>query len=213
MFGERGLAQGMAAGSVLVDMSTIAPGLARDIAARLSGRGVHMLDAPVSGGGVGPRPARWRSWSVARRRCSSACGRSSVLGRTLVHVGGARAGQVAKACNQMVMVAAIQASAEALRLAAAAGVDVARVREALMGGSAASRVLELFGGRMVARDFNAGVEARLHHKDFGLVAEEAHRHGIAMPVAAVVAQQLNALMAQGWGSDDTSSLLRVLERA
>ena len=214
VFGERGLAQGMAAGSVLVDMSTIAPGLARDIAARLSGRGVHMLDAPVSGGGVGAE-AGTLAIMVGGEAAVLERVRPlfEVLGRTLVHVGGAGAGQVAKACNQMVMVAAIQASAEALRLAAAAGVDVARVREALMGGSAASRVLELFGGRMVARDFNAGVEARLHHKDFGLVAEEAHRHGIAMPVAAVVAQQLNALMAQGWGSDDTSSLLRVLERA
>jgi len=214
VFGERGLAEGMAAGSVLVDMSTIAPGLARDIAARLSGRGVHMLDAPVSGGGVG---AEAGTLAIMVGGDAAVLERVrplfEVLGRTLVHVGGAGAGQVAKACNQMVMVAAIQASAEALRLAAAAGVDVARVREALMGGSAASRVLELFGGRMVARDFNAGVEARLHHKDFGLVAEEAHRHGIAMPVAAVVAQQLNALMAQGWGSDDTSSLLRVLERA
>ena len=214
VFGEQGLATGMAAGSVLVDMSTIAPGLARDIAARLSERGVHMLDAPVSGGGIGAEAGTLAIMvggeAMVLERVRPLF---EVLGRTLVHVGGAGAGQVAKACNQMVMVAAIQASAEALRLAAAAGVDVAKVREALMGGSAASRVLELFGGRMVARDFNAGVEARLHHKDFGLVAEEAHRHGIALPVTAVVAQQLNALMAQGWGSDDTASLLRVLEHA
>lgn len=213
VFGERGLAQGMAAGSVLVDMSTIAPGLARDIAARLSGRGVHMLDAPVSGGGVGAE-AGTLAIMVGGEAAVLERVRPlfEVLGRTLVHVGGAGAGQVAKACNQMVMVAAIQASAEALRLAAAAGVDVARVREALMGGSAASRVLELFGGRMVARDFNAGVEARLHHKDYALLMDEAARLGAPLPVSATVWQQLDALMAQDWGRADTSSLLRVLER-
>ena len=211
-FGPNGLAEGMAAGSVLVDMSTIAPGLARDIATRLSERGIHLLDAPVSGGGIG---AEAGTLAIMVGGEADVLERIrplfEVLGRTLVHVGGNGAGQVAKACNQMVMVAAIEAAAEAMRLAAAAGVDLGKVREALMGGSAASRVLELFGGRMVARDFRAGVEARLHHKDFGIVAEAARQLGVAMPITATVAQQLNALMAQGWGSDDTASLLRVLE--
>ena len=214
VFGEAGLAAGLAAGGILVDMSTIAPGLARDIAARLATRGVDMLDAPVSGGGVG---AEAGTLAIMAGGDAAVLERVrplfAVLGKTLVHIGGNGAGQVAKACNQMVMVAAIEAAAEALRLAAAAGVDPGKVREALMGGSAASRVLELFGGRMVSRDFRAGVEARLHHKDFGLVAEEARRLGVALPVAATVAQQLNALMAQGWGGDDTASLLRVLEAA
>ena len=212
VFGERGLAAGMGEGDILVDMSTIAPGLALDIADRLAARGMQMLDAPVSGGGIGAEAGTLAIMvggtadTLARVRPLL-----DVLGRTIVHVGGNGAGQVAKMCNQMVMVAAIQASAEAFQLAAASGVDVGRVREALAGGSAGSRVLDIFGGRMVERDFVAGVEARLHHKDFGIVADEASRLGIAMPVTATVAQQLNALMANGWGGNDTASLLRVLE--
>jgi 2-hydroxy-3-oxopropionate reductase len=212
VFGERGLAAGMGEGDILVDMSTIAPGLALDIADRLAARGMQMLDAPVSGGGIGAEAGTLAIMvggtadTLARVRPLL-----DVLGRTIVHVGGNGAGQVAKMCNQMVMVAAIQASAEAFHLAAASGVDVGRVREALAGGSAGSRVLDIFGGRMVERDFVAGVEARLHHKDFGIVADEASRLGIAMPVTATVAQQLNALMANGWGGNDTASLLRVLE--
>jgi 2-hydroxy-3-oxopropionate reductase len=133
------------------------------------------------------------------------------LGKTIVHVGDTGAGQVAKVCNQMVMVAAIQALAEALHLAAAAGVDPGKVRQALGGGSAASRVLEVMGDRMVRRDFAAGVEARLHHKDFRVVIDEAHRLGLPFPVAAQVGQQLNALMEKGWGRRDTAVLLGVLE--
>lgn len=214
VFGANGLADGFASGSILVDMSTIAPGLARDIAARLGGQGVHMLDAPVSGGGVGAEAG-----TLAIMVGGEAAVLERVLplfealGKTLVHIGGNGAGQVAKACNQMIMVAAIEASAEAMRLAAAAGVDQEKVRQALLGGSAGSRVLEVFGGRMVARDFKAGVEARLHHKDFGILLETARSMGVPLPVIATVGQQLNALMANGWGSADTASLLRVLEKA
>jgi 2-hydroxy-3-oxopropionate reductase len=210
--GEQGLAEGFAAGSVLVDMSTIAPGMARSIASRLAEKGVDMLDAPVSGGGQGAIDATLaimvggEAAVLERVRPLFA-----VLGKTVVHIGGNGAGQVAKACNQMIMVAAIQASAEAMRLAAAAGADPAKVRQALMGGSAGSRVLEVMGRRMVERDFAAGIEARLHHKDFVILLQEAHAMGAPLPVAGVVGQQLNALMACGWGGDDTASLLRVLE--
>jgi 2-hydroxy-3-oxopropionate reductase len=137
----------------------------------------------------------------------------SVLGKTVVRVGEVGAGQVAKACNQMVMVAAIEACAEAARLAEAAGVDFAKVRQAMLGGSAGSRVLDVFGGRMATRDFAAGVEARLHHKDYALLMDEARRIGAPLPVSAAVWQQLNALMAQGMGVRDTASLLQVLEAA
>lgn len=212
--GKGGLIEGMAPGSVLVDCSTIAPDTARHIAARLGEKGVHFLDAPVSGGEQG---------AIEATLAIMAGGDADVLervrplleylGKCIVHIGPNGAGQVAKACNQMIMVAAIEAAAEAMRLAASAGVDGARVRQALAGGSAASRVLEVMGERMVCRDFSAGIEARLHHKDFGLVLEAARQSGVPMPLAAVVAQQLNALMAQGWGRDDTSSLLRVLELA
>lgn len=212
--GENGLVEGMAPGAVVVDCSTIAPDAARRIAARLGEKQIEMLDAPVSGGAQG---------AIDATLAIMAGGKAAVLARVLplleclgkriVHVGPNGAGQVAKACNQMIMVAAIQAAAEAMRLAAAAGVDCGKVRQALAGGSAASRVLDVMGERMVRRDFAAGIEARLHHKDFGLVLEATRQSGVATPLAAVVGQQLNALMAQGWGRDDTSSLLRVLELA
>jgi len=210
--GDNGIAQGAAPGSVLVDMSTIAPSVARRIASALAQRGIEMLDAPVSGGTAG---------AAAATLAIMAGGKAAVLervrpllellGKTIVHVGDNGAGQVAKACNQMVMVSVIEAVAEAVQLANAAGVDATKVREALLGGSAQSRVLDLFGGRMVNRDFRPGVEAWLHQKDFGLVLREAADLGAPLPVSAQVWQQLNALMGAGMARDDTSSLLRVLE--
>ncbi len=210
--GQDGLVEGMAAGSVLVDCSTIAPDAARHIAARLGEKGIHMLDAPVSGGGQGAIDATLaimvggEAEVLEKVRPLLDC-----LGKRIVHIGPNGAGQVAKACNQMIMVAAIQAVAEAMRLAKAAGVDCAKVKSALSGGSAGSRVLDVMGESMVQRDFSAGIEARLHHKDYGLVRAAARQSGVPLPLTAVVDQQLNALMAQGWGRDDTSSLLRVLE--
>jgi 2-hydroxy-3-oxopropionate reductase len=210
--GSDGLIEGFVPGSILVDMSTIAPGMARTIAQGLAERGVDMLDAPVSGGETGAIAA---TLSIMVGGSAAVLDRVrplfAVLGKTLVHVGECGAGQVAKACNQMVMVGFIQAVAEALHLATAAGADPAKVRQALAGGSAGSRVLEVFGGRMVDRDFAAGVEARLHHKDYGILMQEACRLGVPLPVSAQVWQQLNALMANGWGQQDTASLLRVLE--
>ncbi|HZX30431.1 MAG TPA: NAD(P)-dependent oxidoreductase [Rhodocyclaceae bacterium] len=210
--GPDGLIEGMAPGSVLVDCSTIAPDVARRIAAALADKGIAMLDAPVSGGEQGAIDATLAIMAggeaavLERVRPLLEC-----LGKRIVHVGPNGAGQVAKACNQMIMVAAIEAVAEAMRLARAAGVDCGKVKEALSGGSAGSRVLDVMGERMVKRDFSAGIEARLHHKDFGIVLEAARQAGVPVPLTASVAQQLNALMAQGWGKDDTSSLLRVLE--
>ncbi|PKO94615.1 MAG: 2-hydroxy-3-oxopropionate reductase [Betaproteobacteria bacterium HGW-Betaproteobacteria-10] len=209
---QNGLIAGMVPGSVLIDCSTIAPDSARMISARLGEKGIHFLDAPVSGGAQGAIDATLaimvggEAAVLERVRPLLEC-----LGQRIVHIGPNGAGQVAKACNQMIMVAAIQATAEAMRLATAAGVDCTRVKQALMGGSAASRVLEVMGERMVNRDFSAGIEARLHHKDFGLVLEAGRKNGAFMPLTAAIGQQLNALMAQGWGGDDTSSLLRVLE--
>jgi 2-hydroxy-3-oxopropionate reductase len=214
VFGEDGLAAGAAPGSIVIDCSTIAPTVARDLASRLAGQGTGFLDAPVSGGGLGAANGSLaimvggEAEHLARARPLLA-----LLGKTIVHVGPSGAGQVAKACNQLVMVAAIEAGAEAARLADAHGIDFGRVCQALAGGSAGSRVLEFFGGKMAARDFAAGVEARLHHKDFGTLLAEAHGVAAPLPVAAQVAQQLSALMALGLGGDDSASLLRVLERA
>jgi 2-hydroxy-3-oxopropionate reductase len=194
-------------------MGTIPPDTARRIAAKLAERGIEAIDAPVSGGEVGARNATLaimaggKAEVLARVRPLL-----EKLGKTLVHVGPSGAGQVAKACNQMIMVSCIEAVAEAMLLAQRAGADPEKVRLALAGGSAGSRVLEVFGAKMTARDFKAGVEARLHHKDFGILLNEAVSLGAPLPVAAQVWQQLNALMAQGLGREDTSVLLKVLER-
>ncbi|MCK6395896.1 NAD(P)-dependent oxidoreductase [Zoogloea sp.] len=210
--GPDGLIEGFAPGGIHVDMSTIAPGSARKLAARYAQKGIGWLDAPVSGGELGARDATLAIMAggeadvLARVRPLLAC-----LGKTVVHIGPAGAGQVAKACNQMIMVNAIQACAEAMRLAGAHGVDLHKVREALLGGSAGSRVLDVMGDRMAHRDFAAGIQSRLHHKDFAILMEEARQLGAPLPVAAQTWQQLNALMALGGGRDDTASLLRVLE--
>lgn len=213
-FGEHGLAEGFKPGAVHIDMSTIAPDAARALACRYAEKGVEWVDAPVSGGeqaavaGTLAIMAGAREEVFERVRPLFAC-----MGKTIVRVGDPGAGQVAKACNQMVMVCALQACAEAMHLARAHGVDLAAVRTALMGGSAASRVMEVMGERMVTRDFSAGIQARLHHKDFGILLDEAVKIGAPLPIAAQTWQQLNALMNQGWGYDDTSSLLKVLEAA
>jgi 2-hydroxy-3-oxopropionate reductase len=210
--GPGGLIEGFAPGAIHVDMSTIAPDSARELAARYAERGIGWLDAPVSGGEVGAREATLAIMAggavdtLERVRPLLAC-----LGKSVVHIGPAGAGQVAKACNQMIMVNAIQACAEAMRLAGAHGVDPGKVREALMGGSAASKVLDVMGGRMARRDFAAGIQSRLHHKDFAILMEAARQLGAPLPVAAQTWQQLNALMALGGGRDDTASLLKVLE--
>lgn len=213
-FGEQGLAAGFTPGAVHVYMSTIAPAMARSLAERHAARGIGFVDAPVSGGGQGAREA---TLAIMAGADAAVLARVRPLleavGKRIVHVGPPGAGQVAKACNQMIMVSAIQACAEAFRLANAHGVDAAALRGALMGGSAASRVLDVMGAKMAERDFAAGVEARLHHKDFAILMDEAARLGVPLPVAAQVWQQLNALMRAGWGKDDSASLLRVLEGA
>ena len=208
------LIDGLAPGSIHIDFSTIAPGAARDIAMRYAARGIEFVDAPVSGGTAGAQAATlaimWGGKSTLAGRLEPLF---RCLGKTVVHVGAVGAGQVAKICNQLVMVAAIEATAEAARLAQAAQVDFGKVRTALQGGSAGSRVLDFFGGKMALRDFAPGVEARLHHKDFAMAMDTATCAGVPLPVASSVMQQLDALMAAGWGRQDSSRLLSVLERA
>ena len=210
--GEDGIVHGAKPGTVVIDMGTIPPGTARRIAAALAAKGIEAIDAPVSGGEVGAQNATLAIMAGGKAEVLARV-RPLLerLGKTLVHVGPNGAGQVAKACNQMIMVACIEAAAEAMLLAEKSGADPEKVRLALSGGSAGSRVLEVFGARMTARNFKAGVEARLHHKDFGILLNEAVALGAPLPIAAQVWQQLNALMAQGLGREDTSSLLKVLE--
>lgn len=212
LVGAGGVIETAAAGSVVIDHSTIAPAITRSIAERLAARGVEMLDCPVSGGVKGAQAATL-SIMVGGKAEVLARARPILekLGAAITHIGGHGAGQVAKACNQIVQVVTIQGIAEALLFARAQGVDCGTVVGALSKGFAGSRMLDLMGPKMATRDFSAGIEARLHAKDYGLIVDAAREADLAMPVVAQVAQQLNALMGQGWGMDDTSSLLRVLE--
>jgi len=207
------LGEGLAPDSIHVDFSTIAPTIARGLSTQYAARSRHFVDAPVSGGTAGAQAATlsimWGGQPALAERLDPVF---RCLGKTIVRVGDAGAGQVAKACNQLVMVTAIEACAEAARFAQAAGIDFGKVRKAMLGGSAGSRVLDFFGGKMAADDFVPGVEARLHHKDFVMVMDEATRLGMPLVVAGAVMQQLDALMAAGWGTQDTSRLLSVLER-
>jgi 3-hydroxyisobutyrate dehydrogenase-like beta-hydroxyacid dehydrogenase len=212
ILGEGGVIHGAKPGSVVIDHSTIAVQATRDIAARLSERGIEMLDAPVSGGATGAENATLsimvggKADVLARVMPLLQC-----LGKTIIHLGDHGAGQVCKACNQIVQVVNIQGIAEALLFARYNGVDLAKVVQALMAGFAGSKMLELEGPKMAQRDFAAGIEARLHHKDFGLIADMAKEQHLPMPAVSLVLTQLNALMSQGWGAMDTCSLLRVLE--
>ena len=207
------LGEGLAPDSIHVDFSTISPPIALGLSTQYASRSSHSVYAPVSGGTAGAQAATlsimWGGQPALAERLDPVF---RCLGKTIVRVGDAGAGQVAKACNQLVMVTAIEACSEAARFAQAAGIDFGKVRKAMLGGSAGSRVLDFFGGKMAADDFVPGVEARLHHKDFVMVMDEATRLGMPLVVAGAVMQQLDALMAAGWGTQDTSRLLSVLER-
>jgi 2-hydroxy-3-oxopropionate reductase len=210
--GEHGIIAGARAGCVLVDMETIAPAVAKRVGARLAERGIDMLDAPVSGGPAGAQQATLsimvggKAAVFDRVRPLFEC-----LGKTIQHMGESGAGQTTKACNQLALLVAAQGAAEALALARASGIDPAKVREVLMGGVAASRVLDLFGGRMVSRDFAAGIETRLYHKDLDIVLELAHGLGQAVPAGAVVMQHINAMIGRGDGTNDLSALIKIIE--
>jgi len=211
LLGRNALCEGLSSHSLHIDMSTIAPDSARRFATAVEARGARFLDAPVSGGPVGAEAGTLAimvggdAADIDRARPVLA-----ILGQRIVHVGPVGAGQVAKACNQMVMVASIEAVAEALALADRAGLDLAKVRQAIMGGAGGSRVLEVFGQRMVENRYDNGVESRLHHKDFAIVLAAAHRMNLGLPLAALVWQRLNALQANGGEHDDTASLFRLL---
>ncbi len=212
LFGEGGAAAGLASGATVIDFSTISAVATRAMAERLARQQVQMLDCPVSGGEKGAREATL-SMMVGGEVATLEAVRPVLqcLGRTITHIGGHGDGQVAKACNQLVQVVNIQGIAEAMLFAQRNGADVAQVLKALQSGFASSRMLDLMGPKMTSRDFSAGIEARLHQKDFALIVEMTQALGLSLPAAAVTSQQLNALVGQGWGRDDTSSLLRVLE--
>jgi 2-hydroxy-3-oxopropionate reductase len=211
--GLAGVADGVHDSLIFIDMSTIAPAAARSIAARLAQRGIEMLDAPVSGGEVGAIDGTLsimvggKPEVFARAQPLFEC-----MGKAVVLVGASGAGQVAKACNQVVTGMAVAAVAEAFNFARKAGVDPARVREALLGGYAYSRILENHGRRMLERNFRPGFKSWMHQKDMRIVMESAHQMGLALPGAAVVAQMFNAMVGGGLGEEDSVAMLKLLER-
>ena len=212
VFGASGVMESLRPGLLIVDMSTIRPALARRIAREAREHGADALDAPVSGGELGAREA---SLSVMVGGSEDSFQRARPIlrsmGRNVTWIGEPGAGQVAKAANQVIVGVTIQAVAEALLLAARSGVDPARVREALLGGFAQSRILEVHGQRMLDRDFDPGFRSRLHRKDLAIAVDAGREAGVALPSAALVGEALSALVGSGGGDQDHSALLRVLE--
>lgn len=213
LFGAQGAADGLAANSIVVDMGTTSPACTRRLAARLAQSKVELIDAPVSGGEAG---AIAGTLSIMAGGTPEAFARVlplfEVIGGSCVHVGASGAGQVAKACNQIVVSAALLGVAEALTFAARLGVDGARVRQALLGGSAYSKILEIHGQRMLTKQFRPGFKAKLHQKDLGIVQAEAQAAGLALPSAALAAQMMNALVGSGGGELDSSALVDIVHQ-
>jgi 2-hydroxy-3-oxopropionate reductase len=210
--GEDGVLAGASEGALVVDMSTISPVVTRELAAEAAERGIGYVDAPVSGGDVGAREgtlsimAGGSEEDVARARPLF-----EALGRTIVHVGPVGSGQVVKACNQVVVALTIEAVSEALVLGSKAGVDPAVIIEALSGGLAANRVMEMRGRNFLEHDFTPGFRVDLHHKDLGIALASAREYGVALPSTAAVNEMLQALRARGLGDRDHSALLTYVE--
>ena len=213
ILGEQGVIHGARPGAVVVDMSTISPAATRVFAEKLVQRGVEMLDAPVSGGETGAVNATLSIMVGGKAKTfEKVKPLFECLGKNIVHVGDHGAGQVAKACNQIVVSMTIEGVSEALTFARRNGVDAAKVREALMGGSAGSKILEAHGKRILDNDFKPGFTVKLHQKDLRIVIEDAHKLGIGLPGTALVAQHLNALMGSGDGELDSAAIVKVVER-
>jgi 3-hydroxyisobutyrate dehydrogenase-like beta-hydroxyacid dehydrogenase len=211
VLGPGGIIEGARAGAIVIDHSTIEPAGARQVAATLQSRGIEMLDAPVSGGAavaeagtlsimVGGNEA-----ALDRVRPILAC-----YGTTIAHIGPSGAGQVAKACNQICTIVNTLGAAEAMLLAERAGVDPARVKDVLMTGFGASRMLDVQAPKMIARNFEARVESRLHHKDIQIVLDMARALGLDLPGSAAAARVIATLQARGGATRDTAAVFEVL---
>jgi len=211
LFSPQGAAEGLAPGSIVVDLGTTSLAATRRFAARLDPAGVTWVDAPVSGGEAG---ARAGSLSIMAGGPDAAFARVlpllQAMGQNIVHVGETGAGQVAKACNQILVSATLLGVAEALTFARREGVDPAQVRQALLGGFAYSRILEVHGQRMLDEAFTPGFKARLHLKDLNLVLDEATAQGLSLAVTRQARSVMDELVAQGDGELDSSALIRVV---
>jgi 2-hydroxy-3-oxopropionate reductase len=210
--GEQGILRAARAGSLIIDMSTISPTVTEELAAAAREQGVGYVDAPVSGGDVG---AQQGTLSIMAGGSEQDFARAKplfdALGKTVVHVGDVGAGQVVKACNQVVVALTIEAVSEALVLGSKAGVDPARILDVLSGGLAANKVMEVRRRNFLDHDFTPGFRIDLHHKDLGIALAAGRQYGVALPVTALVDQMLLALRVGGSGAEDHSALLRVIE--
>jgi 2-hydroxy-3-oxopropionate reductase len=210
VLGPNGVSHGAAPGTVVVDMSTISPIATRRLAVTLAEQGIEMLDAPLSGGEGGAIAATLsimvggKAAVFERMRPVFEC-----LGKNIVHVGDHGAGQVAKMANQIVAAGTIAAVAEALALARANGVDAGKVRAALLGGFAYSKVLEVHGQRMLDGNYAPGFRTRLHRKDLAIVRDVARALGVDLPVAALSLAQLESLIERGDGDLDSSAIYKL----
>ncbi len=212
LFGAHGVAAGLKPGSLVVDMSSISPMATKDYAARIQALGSDYLDAPVSGGEVGAKAA---SLTIMVGGSEAAFARAEpllkLMGKNITHVGGSGDGQTTKVANQIIVALNIAAVAEALVFAAKAGADPAKVRQALMGGFASSRILEVHGERMIKRTFNPGFRIGLHQKDLNLALQGAKALGVALPGTANAAQLMQVCAANGLAEADHSALVKALE--
>ena len=212
LFGKDGIAEAIAPGTLVIDMSSISPVATKDFAARIAEKGCDYLDAPVSGGEVGAKNA---ALTIMVGGSEAAYERAlplfQLMGENINRVGNVGDGQTAKVANQIIVGLTIEAVAEALLFAKKAGADPVKVREALMGGFASSRILEVHGERMNKRTFDPGFRIRLHRKDLALALDAAKSLELALPNTAATAQLMNAALALGDGDKDHSGLICTLE--
>ena len=212
LFGAGGVAEGLEPGKTVIDMSSISPIATKAFAARVAQAGCDYLDAPVSGGEVGAKNA---ALSIMVGGSEAAFARAEplfrLMGKTVTHVGESGAGQVAKVANQIIVALTIEAVAEGLLFASKAGADPAKVRQAITGGLATSRILELHGARMIERTFQPGFRIDLHRKDLNLALEGAKALNLALPGTALAQQLFGACAANGAGGLDHAALVRALE--
>ncbi len=212
LVGNDGVIEGARAGLVVIEMSTISPIVTRTLADRLTAHGIAMLDAPVSGGDKGAIAGTLSIMVGGEEETFKRCMPIfQALGKTIVHVGGNGAGQVVKACNQIVVALIIEAVSEALVLGSRAGVDPAKILQVLNGGLAANRVIELRGASMLVHDFAPGGRIKTHHKDLGIILELGRMYGVSLPVTALVDQMFASLETRGRGDLDHTALLTYLE--
>ena len=212
LFGPTGVAKALSPGKTVVDMSSISPMATKTFAQRIAALGCDYLDAPVSGGEVGAKAA---SLTIMVGGTEASFARIKplfeLMGKNITLVGGVGDGQTCKVANQIIVALTIEAVGEALLFASKAGADPARVREALMGGFAASRILEVHGERMIKRTFDPGFRIELHQKDLNLALDGARKLGIALPNTASAQQLFSVCAANGGKAWDHSAMVRALE--